>query len=261
MRSIPIEEVKRLQIEILDDIVSFCEKHGLRYFLAYGTLLGALRHKGYIPWDDDIDIHMPRNDYERFLELYNGSTDTNCVVTHEMDRRYKVPFAKVYRKGTIVKEIFYKQSVFGVYVDIFPLDGIKERNQAKWCGLGIKFMYIKTFIFCKQQSFARKLRIALSKLVLLPFSSHFILDRIRRISTRYRYEECENVCSFGSRSAAREILPRETYEEYIQLTFEGKQYRAPKGYDRYLKQKYGEYMTLPPEGKRVSTHDSQAFYI
>ena len=69
MKVIPIEELKLLQREILDDIVQFCEEHGLRYFLAYGTLLGALRHKGYIPWDDDIDIHMPRPDYERFLTL------------------------------------------------------------------------------------------------------------------------------------------------------------------------------------------------
>ena len=133
MRSRPIEELKLLQREVLDDIVQFCQEHGLRYTLAYGTLLGALRHKGYIPWDDDIDIHMPRPDYEKFLSLYNNRNSDDSVVTHEMDRRYHVPFAKVYRKGTIVKEFFYKQSVFGAYVDIFPIDGIKDERQAWWC--------------------------------------------------------------------------------------------------------------------------------
>ena len=81
MRSIPIEELKLLQREVLDDIVQFCQEHGLRYTLAYGTLLGALRHKGYIPWDDDIDIHMPRPDYEKFLSLYNNRNSDYSVVT------------------------------------------------------------------------------------------------------------------------------------------------------------------------------------
>lgn len=260
MKVIPIEELKLLQREILDDIVQFCEEHGLRYFLAYGTLLGALRHKGYIPWDDDIDIHMPRPDYERFLTLYNERNCDYRVVTHDIERRYHVPFAKVYRKGTIVREFFYKQSVFGVYVDIFPLDGIKHKWQAFLCGLCIKFMYIKTFIFCEQQSLARKLRIAVTKAILLPFTEHFILGMMKRISTRYKYNECDKVCSFGSRTALREILPRTIFEGHIILPFEGKEYRAPKGYDTYLKQKYGDYMTLPPVEKRVSTHDSQAYW-
>lgn len=260
MKVIPIEELKLLQREILDDIVQFCEEHGLRYFLAYGTLLGALRHKGYIPWDDDIDIHMPRPDYERFLELYNNRTSNYKVVTHDLERCYHVPFAKVYRKGTIVKEFFYKQSVFGVYVDIFPLDGIKHKWQAFLCGQCIKFMYIKTFIFCKQQSLARKLRIAVTKAILLPFTEHFILGMMKSISTRYKYSECDRVCSFGSRTALREILPRAVFEKHIMLPFEGKMYHAPRGYDTYLKQKYGDYMTLPPVEKQVSTHDSQAYW-
>lgn len=261
MRHITTDELKKIQIEILDDIVSFCEEHGLRYCLAYGTLLGALRHRGYIPWDDDIDIHMPRPDYERFIALYNRRDGINRVVTHEQERKYHVPFAKVYRKGTIVNEFFYKQSVFGVYVDIFPLDGIKKKRQAFWCGQGIRFMYIKTSIFNNRQSLTRKLRLMVTKLILSPFSSHFILTLIKKISTRYSYEQCDKVCSFGSRSCIREILPRTVFDEYITLTFEGKQYRAPKGYDTYLKQKYGDYMQLPPPEARVSTHDSEASWI
>jgi lipopolysaccharide cholinephosphotransferase len=259
MKTIEEKELKQIQLDILNDITSFCEKNGLRYFLAYGTLLGAVRHKGYIPWDDDIDIHMPRPDYEKFLSLY--SSRDNCAVTHENERCYHVPFAKVYRKGTVVKEYFYKPSVFGVYVDIFPLDGIRHRWQAFWCGQCIRFMYIKTFVFCDRQSFARKLRIAATKLILLPFTEHFILDTIRRISTRYRYDECGHVCSFGSRTAVREILPREVFEEYTMMPFEGKEYRVPKKYDVYLEHKYGEYMKLPPKDKQVSTHDSQAYHI
>ena len=261
MKPIETAEAKKIQIEILDKIVSFCEENNLRYYLAYGTLLGAVRHKGYIPWDDDIDIHMPRPDYERFIATFNTPNGKYNVVTHEQERRYHVPFAKVYRKGTIVNEFFYKQSVFGVYVDIFPLDGIKSTKQAYWCGQCIRFMYIKTSIFNNRQTLARKLRLAVTKLILLPFSSHFILKTMRSIATRYKFEECEHVCSFGSRTALREILPRTVFDNHSTMEFEGKDYRIPAGYDNYLTHKYGNYMELPPVEKRISTHDSQGYWI
>lgn len=262
MQAIGIDELKRIQKGILDEVVLFCKEHDIRYCLAYGTLLGAVRHKGYIPWDDDIDIHMPRPDYEKFIELYGKEQNRDFkVVTHELDRRYHVPFAKVYRKGTIVNEFFYKQSVFGAYIDIFPLDAIRHRWQAYLCGQCIRFMYIKTSRFCERQSLARKMRLAVTKFILLPFSSHFILKVINCISRKYGYEECSQVCSFGSRTALREILPREVFDEYMAVDFEEGTYLAPKGYARYLQQKYGNYMELPPEEKRVSSHDSQAYWI
>ena len=98
MKEITGEELKKIQVEILDNVVEFCQRHNLRYFLAYGTLLGAVRHNGYIPWDDDIDIHMPRPDYEKFIGLYNSEAGNNEVVSHELDSNYRVAFAKVYRK-------------------------------------------------------------------------------------------------------------------------------------------------------------------
>ena len=262
MQAIGIEELKKTQKEILDEVVAFCNTHNIRYFLAYGTLLGAIRHKGYIPWDDDIDIHMPRPDYERFIELYNRNQESNYrVITHELDKQYKVPFAKIYRKGTLVREFMYKPNVFGVYVDIFPLDGIKSKWQAYVCGQCIRCMYIKTMIFGNHQTLARKARLLATKMILLPFSSHFILNCMKFISTRYDYEKCEQTCSFGSRTATKEILPRNVFEDCITVTFEGSEYSAPKGYDRYLTQKYGNYMQLPPEEQRISTHDSQAYKL
>lgn len=261
MRKIDIDELKKLQQDILDDIVEFCNRNNLRYFLAYGTLLGAVRHKGYIPWDDDIDIHMPRADYEKFLKTYNSEKGENEVVSHESNRKYHVPFAKVFRKGTIVNEFFYKQSVFGVYVDIFPIDGIKSKIQAYICGQCIRCMYIKTSIFCDRQSLARKIRLLVTKMILLPFSEHLILSTIRKISTMYSIEECDNVCSFGSRTALREILPKSVFAKSGTMAFEGKEYSIPAGYDTYLKSKYGNYMQLPPEEKRVSTHDSTASWL
>lgn len=263
IRKIESEELKKIQLEILCDVATFCEENGIRYFLAYGTLLGAVRHKGYIPWDDDIDIHIPRADYERFIKLYNKKDDKPFkVITHESDRRYNVPFAKVQHTGTTLHEFLYKNpGTFGVYIDLFPLDGIKSPIQATICGQCIRFMYVKSSRFFKGQSIMRKLRLIITKTILLPFSRHFILKAMQRIATYCNYDECEKVCSFGSRTCAREILPRDTFDSYIMLPFEGGNYRVPKNYDAYLRAKYGDYMTLPPEEQRISTHDSQAYWL
>ena len=262
MQAIGIEELKKIQKEILNEVVAFCKENNLRYCLAGGTLLGAIRHKGYIPWDDDIDIHMPRPDYEKFIATYNRKKDCKYqVVTHELDRRYEVPFAKVYLKGTIVKEFFYKPSVFGAYIDIFPLDGVKHKWQAFVSAQGIRCMYIKTMIFCNRQTLARKIRLFITKLILSPFSSHFILKTMRRIATMYDYEKCDHICSFGARTAMQEIFTRDVFDSFVDVPFEEGTYKAPKGYDIYLTQKYDDYMQLPPEEKRVSLHNSQAYWL
>ena len=250
MREIGTEELKRIQIEILDDVAAFCQHHNLRYYLAYGTLLGAIRHKGYIPWDDDIDIHMPRPDYEKFLKLYNCENSTNCVVSHELDKKYRVAFAKVYRKGTLVKEFHFKQDVFGVYIDIFPLDGYKDEKQAHQCGEIRRYMHVKNSIFTSSMTAMRKMRLALTKAILLPVTLRSLQKRIKRIATQ---------CSY-SRLAAREIFPRAIFDNYKMVAFEGKEYRAPLDCDCYLRALYGNYMTLPPKEKQQSTHNSQAYY-
>lgn len=252
------EELKKIQLDILDSVTQFCEKRGLRYYLAYGTLLGAVRHKGYIPWDDDIDIHMPRPDYERFLKEYNATESLYKVVSPESESCYRVPFAKVHYPETIVEEFHFKPDVFGVYIDIFPLDGVESQAQAKECGELRRLMHVKNSVFLKSMSLTRKLRLAITKLILLPISLSTLLKRIKAIATRCKYDNSENVCSLMSRTAVREILPRSVFDDYILLSFEGKEYRAAKGYDQYLKANYGNYMQLPPEEKRISHHNSEA---
>lgn len=261
MREISTEELKRIQIEILDDVADFCQRHNLRYYLAYGTLLGAIRHKGYIPWDDDIDIHMPRPDYEKFLELYNGSDGINRVVSHELDKKYRVAFAKVYRKGTLVKEFHFKQDVFGVYIDIFPLDGLKDGEQALQCGEIRRYMHVKNSIFTSCMSVMRKIRLALTKAILLPVTLRSLQKRIKRIATQCSYDSSGRVYSSYSRLAARETFPRAIFDSYRMVPFEGKEYRAPMDCDCYLRALYGNYMTLPPKEKQISTHNSQAYYV
>lgn len=255
---IDTDELKKIQLQILDSVAQFCEKRGLRYYLAYGTLLGAVRHRGYIPWDDDIDIHIPRPDYEIFLKEYNETEEPYKVVSPQSENRYRVPFAKVHYPKTIVNEFHFKPDVFGVYIDIFPLDGVESQAQAKECGELRRLMHVKNSVFLKSMPLTRKLRLAITKLILLPIPLSALLKRIKATATRCNYDTSEKVCSLMSRAAVREILPRSVFDEYIMYPFEGKEYRVPKGYDQYLKANYGSYMQLPPEERRISHHNSVA---
>lgn len=260
-RIISLDEIKKIEIDILDDVVAFCEKNDIKYFLAYGTLLGAVRHKGFIPWDDDIDLHMPRPDYDKFLRLYNGGNNGNyTAIAPELNANYRMPFAKVYHKGTIVKEYNFKPAEFGVFIDLFPLDGYASALQTRQCGQLRRLMHVKNSVFRNDMKILRKIRLAITKTILLPFGIGAMIRKIKAISTQRTYNDCEQVFSSYSRFAANEIFPRAIFDKHATVTFEGKEYRAPFNYDSYLRTLYGNYMQLPPEENRISTHNSQAWY-
>ena len=128
MRKISDEDMKVLALTMLKDVAKFCDDHNIKYYLCGGTLLGAVRHKGFIPWDDDIDIMMPRPDYLRFLELYNGTNPRYVVKGIENDDRYWRPFAKVFDLHTELDEPIYnvKGLTNHVFLDVFPVDGIPD---------------------------------------------------------------------------------------------------------------------------------------
>ena len=126
MQEISTEELKKIQLDILDEVTKFCEQKNIRMSLGYGTLLGAIRHKGYIPWDDDVDILMPYPDYKRFLKEFVGYKDNLIVQYMGNDSSYRFTFAKVYDNRTLLLE---KTIRTGVYIDIYPVIGFpKERE-------------------------------------------------------------------------------------------------------------------------------------
>ena len=125
MKEISIEELKDLQTGIAVMVHDFCQEHGIRYFLGYGSLIGAVRHKGYIPWDEDIDLGMPRPDYERFIHTFPGAYPDLKVFAPELDPGYYAPYANVCLEGTLLVEqnLSHHGREIGVKVDIFPIDG------------------------------------------------------------------------------------------------------------------------------------------
>lgn len=261
MRKIELEERKKLQIEILDAVVDFCEKHKLRYFLAYGTLLGAIRHKGFIPWDDDIDIAMPRSDYEQFMESFEKESAFLKNVYYKNNFEYAVPFGKVYNPLTKVDEYKYKGDCFGVYVDIFPLDGFVSRFQIVRYWLFQKLLNCKKAALGRNRGLLKDVGLVLGKIVLLPISIRSIVKRIDCIWKEGSFETAEFVESFYTVTFKKIKNPKSVFEDCEYAEFEGKRYRIPKGYDAYLKNQYGNYMELPPVEKRYSHHESEAWWI
>lgn len=252
-----IRRLQKTEQEILDEIVRICDKFHLTYYLIGGTLLGAVRHRGFIPWDDDLDIAMPREDYDRFCGLCAGELDPQYELhSIDTDRTYWLPFAKIRKKNTIFEEknIRGLDAPMGIYVDIFPLDHAKcvdcpeQRIRTKI------IKGISSVIYAK-----RGLPIVLSrksKLLarLLPVSIAALTKWQIRLMTKHNGRQCDYYINFGSNyNTVKQTMPKSVFDPGCQLEFEGKMYRALSDYRYFLKRIYGEnYMQLPPAEKRVT---------
>lgn len=263
MKQLTKEEIKQIQLEIMDSIHAFCEQHGLRYSLAFGTLIGAMRHKGYIPWDDDIDIMMPRPDYERFIHEYPGYKKNHVVQTHKNDKSYYLPFAKVYDNRT--EQIIFPTKT-GVFVDVFPIDGFPDTEEDTKVYLKKKFHVVFHDILytCSNNSYRKgnKLLIALKyigKRILYPSRKRGI-KKHDAIVESYPYE-IANYAGIASNTIwERSRFPKRIFEEYTKSAFEGRMYNIISNYDILLSSYYGDYMQLPPEEERVPGHATPVYW-
>ena len=260
---IDTEESKRLQLEILDGIDRFCQERGLRYSLAYGTLIGAVRHQGFIPWDDDIDLMMPRPDYDRFrkefraegLYLVDLAGRDDCVET----------FVKVCKEGTVMVDKNFGRELWGVNVDVFPVDGApSEGLEGHYASLNA--LREKAFQICPYYKsvpagrFPLMLKYALKRLrYFYPGSFRSLKQKLVEGQKALSFDSCETVGVYFAAEKTRTFLEKNVYEEIGKLPFEGREYPALIHIDAYLTQLYGDYMKLPPVEKRVSHHAYDSF--
>lgn len=248
-------------MEILDDVHNFCQSTGIRYSPTYGTLLGAVRHKGYIPWDDDIDLMMPRPDYERFIKEY-VSQDNELIVLKLIDSCVEM-FTKVSRKGTKMVDKDLGRCQWGINIDVFPVDGCPANPEhqlqinnrinllAKLCPRYKVVESRKAIWFIKY--------LVKRGVFFYPHTISHLKEEIDQLSAcdpatmpnaGILMEGCD---SFLTDSAI--------YNEYTLLPFEDKSYCAIKDYALLLTAKYGDYMTPPPPENRVSLHQYDAYTI
>lgn len=259
MKAIDLEELKTIQLDLLQKIADFCEKNGLRYFLCGGTLIGAIRHKGYIPWDDDIDIAMPRPDYDRFVKTFNQPENYYQVVNLETNPKYAYAFAKVYDNRTILNELHYHGNTFGVFVDILPADGVKDTAQIRKIMLLHKVLNTKRANYCRR-TLSKKIINTFGKLLLLPFSAHQIATWMDNEARKYAFGSLPKAGLIANPLGVGEMVDKSVFDGDVYREFEGGQYRVPTGYDAWLKSIYGDYMQLPPEEHRVTHHTFEAYW-
>ncbi len=259
MKAITLDELKTIQLDLLQKTADFCEKNGLRYFLCGGTLIGAIRHKGYIPWDDDIDIAMPRPDYEKFVKTFNKPENYYQVAYLDNSSTYAYAFAKVYDNRTILRELHYPGENFGVNIDVFPADGVKNTTQIK------KIMILHKLLNTKRANYyhrtlSKKIINTFGKVLLLPFSAHKIATWMNNEASKYTFYSLPMAGVIANPLGPGEMVDKSVFESDIYQEFEGREYRVPIGYDAWLRSIYGDYMQLPPIEHRVTHHTFKAWW-
>ncbi len=265
MKEINLEELKKIQVKILDNIDKFCKKNKINYWIDCGTLLGAVRHSGYIPWDDDIDIGMLREDYDKFLKLYNNSNKRYQLNAVELQKDYYFQFGKVVDTNTLLYEPDENGIKGAVYVDVFVYDNAPD-DEAELKKMFDKRDYYNKFRIAQlypelydKSSFKKKIMRFFLNLYLKFLPKNYYTKKCIKNSKSYMNKETKRVGNFTS--AKRMTGDKEIFKSFTNLTFEGKKYPAPVGYKDWLKAFYGDYMKLPPKEKRVSNHKFKAYYI
>lgn len=263
-----IEQLKRLELDILEAFVAFCQRHSLPFFLTGGTLLGAVRHKGFIPWDDDIDVVMLRPDYDRFVSLFSeADTAPLAIVSGDTSRSFPLCSLKIHDSRTVLFEADVKRSLCGVCIDVFPLDAVPE-DPAIRLPLLHRFELFrairleKVHVCQTHPSRLKALSIAIryALLHLLPMSVPRALHNaaIRRAARQSNGQWVGNLTSPLNLRA--EYFPRSWFDSTVPLPFEHLVLPAFSHYEDYLSAIYGDYMTPPPPEQRNLRHGALAFF-
>ena len=255
-----LRAVQLKQLETMVEIDRICREQGLRYYLIGGTLLGAVRHKGFIPWDDDLDIAMPRKDYDRFMEIgQRFLRDKYFLQNYETEECCFIPFAKVRVNGTIFKEavVAHLNCHHGVFVDIFPLDRVSStpktrKRDAFYCTQLQRIISAKLGLENSGSKTLNRLRSLVGRCFtvrLLGAHMHRVLRRHQNINTGLLTN------ALSPYGAEKEMLPFAQYGRPLEVDFEGYHLFAPAESEILLKQVYGDFMKLPPEEERGGWHD------
>lgn len=266
MKELTLPQVKQLELLLLEEVADFCEKNDIQYFLCYGSLLGAIRHKGFIPWDDDIDLGMTRENYDKFIRLYHSERYKLCAT--ELDEPFNFPFIKIYDTHTVHKGITDFGGAMGVWIDIFPIDKLPadDAKAKKFVKKQVLRQYLITAATARDIQ-NRKLS---SKLVIYAtrvWKKLFFVKNVNiskkciKAAQRYNGEQTDKMACVVWGYGLREICPSKTFDRTVFAPFEHLNLRILEDYETYLSTVYGDYMQLPPEEDRILKHVDSTFYL
>lgn len=261
-KELSIDQIRKIQLRILVDVTDFCEKHDIKYFLCAGTMLGAIRHKGFIPWDDDIDIMIPRPDYETLKNIF--SIEGLQFFDSEIEPKYDKTFGKIADVNTILIENIRTDFHIGINIDVFPIDGFpsnaKEiQRHIRRIQMWRNFLNLKNIKLKKGRSWYKNSILLIGRIILFPIPKSFVIEKIISLGKKYKLSESEfagiAVWGYGT----KEVFHKSIFDKRIKVEFELNKYYAHEKYDEYLRGIYGSYMELPPLNERRSKHDFNAY--
>lgn len=246
MNSDIMKKLRETEIEILDYIVTICNEYNIQYYLAYGSVLGAIRHTGFIPWDDDIDICLPRNEYVKLCKILEercNNTTRFFFQSWDTDSRFYMLYSKLRKNGTTFLEEKNESSHNGVFVDIFPLDSVSREYGIQKVNVFIIFRLLSIYKKCKVKECDKASEIIKRIILYLQCSTYKKSKYYVNYSSVYKVD--------------RDVIPIEWFGSGRKHKFEKNQYIIPSIAEKYLERIYGaDYMELPPVEKRI-THEPQ----
>lgn len=267
MRKIEEDEAKAILISILRYFDQFCREHNFHYSVAGGTLIGALRHKGFIPWDDDIDVFMTREEYTRFLKEFKS--DRYKLFKIEKKSWWYFGSTRITDPSTIIYWDNNTTPHHGLWLAVLPIDGypgdeIWRKKQLKSLLFWDSLIRLKQSPWVNSVSFFRNIIKKIGQFLLYPISYYFIGKRIQSIISKYPIGTTKELGNNATYKLCTNFIPHhfpgDSMDEYIDVEFEGLNVMAMAGYDKYLTKVFGDWRQLPPEDQRVS-HGIKAYYI
>lgn len=262
MNDIDLKHIQQCELMIAKELKRICEKHDINYIMGYGTLLGAIRHKGFIPWDDDMDFAFLREEYDRLIEVCKTELDDKFFLqTWDTDPEYPHPYGKILLKNTYVEEYFSKntKSIKGIFIDLFPLDLIPDDTDKQKKFIKNDFFFRRSLWMKKghgklilKQNLKQKLKYIFSRCLFALFPYNYLKPKYKNMLIQYNNEDNSLVYDFAVKHNdyySRALLDNVTYYD-----FEDTQFPAPCKYDEYLTKLYGDYMKLPPVEERGKQH-------
>lgn len=271
MRKLTIDEMKETQLNMLKEFDRICRENKLRYSLCGGTLLGAIRHNGYIPWDDDIDVMMPRPDFEQLMKIrHEGRFIFRSPMEQNEGRPYIYSYGKMLDTYTELIEFpNSKKIISNVYIDIFPIDGIpnedaehlklyKKIHRLVLINRALEISYYNRSD--RTQSVINRIFWSILWNVRNALPPKVIMKKIEELVQKRNFDEEERVGSLVAGYGPKEKFLKRDFE-IMKKDFEGYEFSIIKGYDFYLRILYKDYMQLPPYEKRVAAHDCIAYEV
>ncbi len=258
-----LPKLHNCQLIIAREIKRICDKHNIRYFIIAGTLLGAVRHGGFIPWDDDMDVGMLREDYEMFLKVAKTELGEDFFLqTPETDKNYGLPFAKILLNGTVLVEATAGSNAKkGIFVDVFPFDVAPENeadreNHNKKTYLYKRLLLAKlNYNVCAKNDYVKRAIYFVLKIMSAFYSHDKLVKKLESEITRYNNSKTEDIVNIGGAYGyKKETIKADWVRDTVEIPFEDMTISAPVDYIKYLETFYGDYMTPPPEDKRYNRH-------